>query len=212
MAGGFWAKNWFKVGITVVLLAIIASFAYKLYGQEQASEYLKDKPVGTAAPFELTDTEGKKVSSSDFDNKVKLVYFFFASCPDVCPITTNFLSKVQDEMKAQKVFADKADIVSISFDPARDTPAALKEYAVRNRADFTGWKFLTGTDEAAMAQLAKKYSIGVTKDNTGNFTHSNVILLVDKKGQIRTYYNPGRPDLDYKTIVKDIKALSKEKA
>ncbi|WP_068773906.1 SCO family protein [Paenibacillus sp. FJAT-26967] len=212
MADGFWSKNWFKVSISVVLIAVIASFAFKLSTQDQGRDYLdKDKSMGPSPSYQLTDAEGNQAASADYDGKVKLVYFFFASCPDVCPITTNFLSKVQDEMKKEKVFENKANIVSISFDPARDTPDALKEYALRNRADFTGWKFLTGTDEKEMAALAKKFQVGVTKDKNGNFTHNNVILLLDKKGEIRTYYNANNPDLDQTEIVKDMKVLIKER-
>ncbi|MEW9700668.1 SCO family protein [Paenibacillus sp. SI8] len=207
----FFAKNWFKLAIGVILVAMIASFAYKLVftggAQDERLKAMKPAPA-----FELQDLDGKTVSSKDMDGKVKLVYFFYSFCPDVCMPTSFLLSKVQDSLKQKGLLGDKAEIVSITVDPTRDTPAVLKEFGTNfeSKPIPGGWVFLRG-DEAKTHKLAEDFGIMVIKEKDGNFSHSNAILLVDKKGMLRMYYDAGNPELDENHIVKDVVTLSKEK-
>ncbi|GAA4832794.1 SCO family protein [Paenibacillus vulneris] len=198
-------SNAFKIIVMVILLAMIGTFSYMLLkGKEEKMGVIKKAP-----DFKLENIDGKQVGLTDLEGKSKLVYFFFSTCPDVCPPTTYSLSKVQDELIKKGVFGDKTAIVSISFDPTKDTIAQLKEFSGRYHADPKGWYFLRG-DEAATMDLANKFGVMVVKDQQGNFTHNNVILLVDKKGDLRTYYNGNDADLNIDRIVQDMITLSKE--
>ncbi|WP_261807974.1 SCO family protein [Paenibacillus sp. N3.4] len=121
----FFEKNWFKLALGAILIAMIASFAYKLWvnGSEPDKRLLAMK----AAPaIQLQDLDGKSVTSKDLDGKVRLVYFFYSFCPDVCMPTTYLLTQVQDALKKKDLFGTKAEIVSISVDPTRDTPEVLR--------------------------------------------------------------------------------------
>lgn len=202
------AKNWFKLAIAAILISMIASFGYKLWFKDRHTlEHLKaNKPI---PELSLTDLQGKMVTNADIVGKVNLVYFFFSSCPDVCLPTSYMLSQVQDELKEKQHFGDKAQIMSITFDPNVDTQSVLQEFSSRYNADSTGWKFLRG-DEAKTRELAEKYGIMVIKDKNGNFSHSNAIMIVDKKGKIRAWYDPSDPALTPEFIAKDVVALSKE--
>ena len=71
--------------------------------------------------FSMENVDGRNISLADTQGKVRLFYFYFTSCPDVCPITTFTLSQVQDLLKEDGTFGDKASFVSISFDPKVDT-------------------------------------------------------------------------------------------
>lgn len=141
---------------------------------------------GKGAEFSYSDIEGNEVTLSNTNGKARLLYFFFANCPDVCPPTTFVMSQVQDELKEDGVFGDEVQFLSVSIDPTHDTPEVLKEYSERFEADPNGWKFLRG-DEQETAELARKYQILVTKDKEGNFGHMNLIVLLDKDGQIRKW-------------------------
>jgi protein SCO1 len=206
---GFIVKNWFKAAVTIILLAIIASFAYKLYAQNQPKDNHLS-PMKQGPEFQLSNLEGAPVSSNDFKGKVQLVYFFYTNCPDVCLPSTYMLSKVQEGLKAKGVFGTKSDIISITMDPARDTPKVLKEFGDSYNSDASGWHFLRG-DEAKTRDLAEKYGIIIVKDKEGNYTHSNYVLLVDKKGVLRTYYDVADPNLKQESIVNDVMTLIKEK-
>jgi protein SCO1/2 len=204
----FLQKNWFKLAISAILVAMIISFAYKLWFTGGDAEHLKSmKPV---PELQLEDLQGKPVTNADFDGKVRLVYFYFSSCPDVCPPTTYSLSQVQEALKEKGYFGDKAQIVSITVDPDIDTPPVLQEFGSRYGVDPVGWKFLRGT-EAKSRELAEKYGIMVIEDKAGNISHSNAIMIVDPKGNIRSWYDPSDPALTTEFIVKDVIALSKGK-
>ncbi|MFD0696393.1 SCO family protein [Paenibacillus sp. GCM10027628] len=207
----FFAKNWFKLAIGAVLIAMIASFAYKLWFTGGAEDE-RLKAMKQAPSFQLQDLEGKTVSSKDMDGKVRLVYFFYSFCPDVCMPTSFLLSQVQDSLKQKGLLGTKAEIVSITVDPTRDTPEVLKEFGNRfeSKPIPGGWTFLRG-DESKTQKLAEDFGIMVIKEKDGNFSHSNAILLVDPKGMLRNYYDAGNPELDADHIVKDVVTLSKGK-
>lgn len=215
----FWQKNWFKAGITIVLLLIIASFGYRIWmssdqGSSRIMSLTNDKGEDNrvfAADFALKDSNGQDVKLADYDNKVKLVYFFFSYCPDVCPISTQYLTRVQDELIDQKLFGSKVNMLSISFDPKRDTAERLTQFSQSYGVDSSAWSFLRGDDEEQMKKLAEQYGIGVIKDQKGNFIHTNIVLLVDKNNVIRAYYDILEEELTPQMIVKDIKKLTKDK-
>ncbi|WP_373230281.1 SCO family protein [Cohnella sp.] len=178
-------RSWIRrYGYSVIMLAVcIAMGAYILMRDGKADEL----PVqGPGTEFSYTDIEGNEVALSNTNGKARLLYFFFANCPDVCPPTTFVMSQVQDELKEDGVFGDEVQFLSVSIDPTRDTPEVLKEYSERFEADPNGWKFLRG-DEQETAALARKYQILVEKDKEGNFSHMNLIVLMDKNGQIRDW-------------------------
>jgi protein SCO1 len=194
--------------LTVLALCLLLG-GYLLYSQHRGEEL----PVqGQGAEFNLTDSDGQPVTLSGTNGKARLLYFFFANCPDVCPPTTALLSQVQDELKADGVFGKQVEFMSVTIDPTRDTPDALKKYADTFHADAAGWKFLRGSNEQETAKLAGKYEILVNKVD-GNFGHMNLIVLLDKKGRIRDYISAadyienGDKNLTPKDMAKLIKSV-----
>ncbi len=202
-----------RYGFPLVLLALCVALGVYLLVSQNKTEG-DNMPVQQAGiDFSYPDTDGNEVTLQNTNGKVRLLYFFFANCPDVCPPTTALLSQVQDELKKDGVFGSKVEFMSVSIDPERDTTEVLKDYADTFDADLTGWKFLRG-DEKATAELAKKYQILVTKDNEGNFGHMNLIVLLDQKGNVRDwimandYIEPDAADkLTPKDMAKKIESL-----
>lgn len=172
----------------LIMLAIcLALGGYLLYSQNEANKKANELPVlEKGSDFSFTDTDGNTVTLQNTNGKARLLYFFFASCPDVCPPTTAILSQVQDELKAEGLFGDKVEMLSVSIDPTHDTTDVLKEYADTYDADLTGWKFLRG-DEKETAEIGKKFGVMVYKDEKGNFSHSNTVVLLDENGDIREW-------------------------
>ncbi|WJH32233.1 SCO family protein [Paenibacillus sp. CC-CFT747] len=199
------SKHWFKIAAVVVVLALAAAIGYKTVMKKE----FPHTPMGPATDFKLTNLQGQSTGLSDYDGKVRLVYFFWSTCPDVCSPTTYVLSQVQEKLKEKKAFGNKAEILSVSFDPDRDTPERLKEFSQTFKADPAGWQFLRGGKQETR-DLAKQYGVSVIEEKDGSLTHTNAIFIVDKKGIKRHYYGGSDLDLSADQIVEDILFLSKE--
>ncbi|OBR64392.1 hypothetical protein A7K91_12895 [Paenibacillus oryzae] len=162
--------------------------------------------LGAAPAFEMQDIKGNVVSLDSTAGKVRLVYFYFANCPDVCPPTTFLLSGVQDKLQEQGKLPSKVEMISITFDPERDTPEVIENFAKRLDVDFDGWHFLRG-EEQATTELADAFNIGVKKlEKENTFIHSNLIVLVDQNGEIREWIS-GTDDQTVDYIVSRVNKL-----
>ncbi len=133
-------------------------------------------------PFTLTNGDGRQVTDRDFRGRWALIYFGYTFCPDVCPTTLN---QVAEAMGALGPKAARLQPVFISVDPARDTPAVVKQYVAAFTPKLVG---LTGSPDE-ISQVAKEYrvyyAIHKTGGNPGEYTvdHSSILYLVDPDGR-----------------------------
>lgn len=167
---------------------------------------LNTDPEDKAADFELQKLDGEQVTLADTEGQIRLLFFFFSNCTTGCLPTTQLLSKVQEQLKQEGLFGEKASILSITFDPERDTPERLAEFSGYYNADPNGWHFLRG-EEQYSRDLALQYGVNVIDPGDGQFIHQNIILMVNQEGFIQTYYNANDIELDAEKIVSDIKDL-----
>lgn len=173
---------------TWILLAICAVLAgYLLWDTYAKPKLPVIRPV---ADFSLENVDGKTVTLEDTNGKVRLFYFYFATCPDVCPITTFRLSQVQDILKEKDLFGKDASIVSITFDPERDTLENVKAFGDKFKADYSGWYFLRGDQQKTIDLAMDSFKILINQDEDGNFVHMDLIGLVDREGRLREIYRP----------------------
>jgi protein SCO1/2 len=134
-----------------------------------------------APDFELIDQNGAKLALADLRGKLVLLDFIFTSCQGPCPMLTSAHVTLQrmlsPELRARTRF------VSISLDPVRDTPMALRAYALARGADLAGWSFLTG-DPEAIAVVLKGYGVGSMRRPDGQLDHLVATFLIDPEGRI----------------------------
>lgn len=186
---------------------------------EQRLEGLKI--YGTVPDFSLIERSGRKVSLADLKGKVWVAQFFYTHCTDICPLTVPQMGLLNLEYLNDPDFRSAVRFVSITVDPERDTPDVLSKFADHFSADPDLWLFLTG-DKATIVRLAQqgfKLGIGEEKNppevvkKTGEekeLFHSNRLILVDRKEQIRGYYS----GIDAEAMVRlrrDLKTLLAEK-
>lgn len=196
-------KYWLAILASVIGLAVIGFFGYNYYEQKHRLPVYKTMP-----DFALEKLDGSAFHFSDTDGKVRLVAFIFTNCMDVCPPTTLNMAKIQKELKANGLFGKDVQLMSISFDPERDTPAVLQKYADSFGADQTGWHFLRG-EEATVAQVAQSFGVGVLKQPDGTFVHTMRIFLIDKEKKMRAIYGMAA-EMDMDKIISDMKRLADE--
>jgi protein SCO1/2 len=121
------------------------------------------------AGLTLVDQHGSKVDLYEdlMRGKVVIINSFFATCHGSCPVMTSTFKKIEDAFKDD----DQISLISITVDPANDTPAKLDEYA-KNVNARKEWHFLTGTPQQVQTALAK---FGLAVDVRDN--HSNVVMV-----------------------------------
>jgi protein SCO1/2 len=149
-------------------------------------------PALRAAPdFTLTSQDGVEVTLASLRGKVIAVAFIYTWCPDVCPMLTDKMARVQDALGPD--FGTEVAFVSITVDPEHDTPEVLKEYAEAFGADLAGWSFLTG-DLAAVREAALGYGVVVLPATDELIDHNTLTTLIDRDGTMRVQYIGSRFD------------------
>jgi protein SCO1/2 len=133
----------------------------------------------------LTSQDGGTASLRDYRGKVLAIAFIYTSCPDICPLLTEKMAQVQDELGSD--FGPKIAFVSITVDPARDTPEVLKAYADGYGVNYAGWSFATGAPPM-IRDVAQRYGVAVSLSADGQVEHTLLTTLVDKHGAMRVQY------------------------
>ena len=141
------------------------------------------REVGEKIPdFALYDQEGRVVQSARFHGKQIMLNFIFSRCPvaTMCPASTQKM--IGTQKLARESGVTNIEFVSITLDPAYDTPAVLKEYAATRGIDTANFSFLTGP-ESAIKDLLTQF--GVIAEFDGNLLkHTLATLLIDANGRI----------------------------
>jgi len=139
--------------------------------------------IGATVPdFTLTDQTGQQVSLSQFRGKVVGVTFIYTSCPlpDYCFRLSNNFGRLQKRFAA-KMGRDLV-LLSVSFDPAHDTPEVLAKYASIWKANPNSWHFLTGTP-AEVKAVCRRFGLNFWPDG-GALVHSMHTLVMDREGKL----------------------------
>ena len=192
-------KSALKAGLSALVVGVIVVVGAAVYFmQDDRSSMPTVTQTGQSGkaliggPFELVDGSGRTVTDKDFRGKCLLVFFGFTHCPDVCPITLQILAGTAGRLAAHAsdgpgdAPADAAstpEVVFVSVDPHRDTPAAIRRYLDGFDPSFTG---ATGSD-AALAPLLKALGVTVQKhDHQGeryNVVHNGTVYFIGPRGE-----------------------------
>lgn len=151
----------------------------------------------SGSPFDLASLRGEVV----------IYDFIFTRCSGICPV----MSKRMSELQAQIDRDEPVRFVSVSVDPAHDTPAVLRDYAKRFRRDER-WLFLTGDREAIIRLSVNGFKLAAGEPGHGSepILHSNRFVLVDREAVIRGYYDSSDPAA-MASLLRDAGRLAKEK-
>lgn len=133
-----------------------------------------------APDFVLTSQNGERVSSGDFPGKALVVFFGYTSCPDVCPLTLSHLSRAFGLMDEN---GERIQVLFISVDPERDTPARIGTYLANFHPSFVG---LTGTEDE-IRSVASAFGVYFSRVGEGEgytVDHTARSFVIDKSGEI----------------------------
>ena len=109
-----------------------------MLGEERFFQVI-DQP---APPFDLVDADGNAASLAGLADKVVVLDFVFASCTDLCPLQSQVMADVQGKVNASPM-RDMVEFVTVTTDPAADTPEVMRAYGEAQGFDPSNWSFLT---------------------------------------------------------------------
>jgi protein SCO1 len=173
--------------VTLILIPIV-TLAVLLWLRQLEVNALRQRSVssyGTVPSFQLVNQNGQPFGSAQLTGKIWIADFIYTTCPGPCPMISGRMSELQKPL-------DKTDVhlVSFSVDPEKDTPDVLRGYAEKLHAEPRRWDFLTGRKSAIYNLSHDDFKLAVSDggDEAGIPVHSTRMVLVDRYGEIRGYY------------------------
>ena len=141
-------------------------------------------PARTLADFSLIDNHSRSFGPANLRGHWSLMFFGYTNCPDYCPTTLTMLATLEKRLRAAKTLAPP-QVIFVSVDAKRDTPAQLNKFVPYFDPDFIG---LTAANQPAIEALAKKWGVAVAIEPTPNgdyiVDHSAAIFVIDPAGNL----------------------------
>jgi protein SCO1 len=130
----------------------------------------------------LIDQDGRTLTLADLRGRVLVAAMIYTSCTAVCPRVTEDMKGVEQQLSAR----DRTDVgfVLFSLDPGRDTPAALRRFAIEHTLDLSRWR-LFASSEDGVRDLAAVLGVKYKTEDNGEIAHSAMIFIIDREGVVR---------------------------
>jgi len=155
------------------------------------------KPLTEGSLYQLdsiwTNDDGKTIRLSSLRGRPQIVVMFFASCQFACPLTVVQLKQLEAALPAET--RNKVGFTLVSFDSVRDTPADLKNYRAQHGFSSDTWTLLNGNPDSVL-DLSAVLGVKFKQDAQGQFSHSNLITLLNSEGEIVHQYAGLNPDTE----------------
>ena len=209
---------WVLLGLLVALIAtniLIRSWGDKDQHTPSQQPVLKGNTnrlpvISRVEPFALTNQHNAVITHTQLRGKPWLADIIFTRCPTFCPVLTQTMSQLRPNLPAE------LNYVTLTTDPAHDTPEILKAFATTHGSDEANWHFLTGPKPDLMKLAVDNLKLTALpvepeKQTSPNdlFVHSRLIMLVDAQGRVRKHFEYDAPEL-LKNIRTALEALEKE--
>ena len=143
------------------------------------------KPGSEVPDTPLTDHDGRPLLLSSWRGSAVALTFIYTRCPlpQYCPLLDRRLAEVQRLVAADAALRGRVRLLSISFDPATDTPARLRAHAAKVGADPAVWRFATAPPEV-VDRLAATFGINVIRETDTTITHNLRTAVIDTRGRV----------------------------
>lgn len=170
------------LAIVGLLALVLAGFAFRQLRLATAPDYAGtalETPTQVSA-FDLTAADGQRVTLDTWQGDVRLVFFGYTRCPDVCPLTLGRLAKVYEDIGKP----EDLKVIMITVDPQNDTPRITQDYASSFDPGFIG----LGGSSSDIADAARAFFIGYRGIESRDFVHTDSVAVLDREGRMRLIY------------------------
>ncbi|MFB6279596.1 MAG: SCO family protein [Salinibacter sp.] len=142
--------------------------------------------TGDRVPADLTLTSqaGEKIQLGDYRGQALVLTFIYTRCPlpNYCPLMSKQFATLQPKLRRR--YGQKVQLLSISFDPAYDTPNVLRDYAARYTDRLDTWTFATG-DSTQVQRATELFGVYTQQKNSDEITHNLTTALIGPEGRVR---------------------------
>jgi len=128
-----------------------------------------------------TTQDNGKMQLKYIKGKVVVMAMIFTNCKAACPRITADLQRIEEAIPKDKL--NEVSFILLSMDPERDTPEQLKKFAADYELDLSRWTLLTGSDSDVL-EISGVLNVRIKKMTDGSFDHSNIIHILNDKGNI----------------------------
>ncbi|MEN8160160.1 MAG: SCO family protein [Myxococcota bacterium] len=165
-------------------------------------------PIQRVGEHQLLDEKGALAPILHWEpNQAALVSFVYLSCPDSCPTATATLAALDAKLAEHPALAGRVKLVTVSFDPARDTPERMAE--LRDGLSPRGrWRFATAASQDALQPVLDDFgqdALPLGDDAAERIAHVLKVFLVDGEGRVRNIYSTGF--LDLRLLLADLETV-----
>lgn len=218
----FFAKYKFFAIVLFILSVIIIVTIYTILKPEKRLQVFQPEMVNAElvdttvqyvrkyhkiADFKLLNQNGDTITEEFYKDKIYIADFFFTTCLTICPVMTDHMLKIQKRLKNEP----EVLLLSHTVIPQHDSVPVLKKYALEKGIDDSKWNLVTG-DKKQIYDLARKSYLAAKTDGDGgpyDMIHTENFVLVDKKGQIRGFYDGTQPGV-VDEVMRDVKILQEQ--
>lgn len=195
-----------KVTLILIPFATLAVLLWLRHVEVEALQRRTVSVYGKVPTFQFTNQNGQPFGSAQLAGKIWIADFIYTTCPGPCPMISTRMGELQKPLEKTDV-----QLVSFSVDPDKDTPEVLRKYAANLHADPARWTFLTGAKSSIYKLSHDGFKLAVSDggEAEGRPVHSTRVVLVDRHGEIRGYYDAIGPEAITK-LVADTSHLLRE--
>ncbi|MHB1686618.1 MAG: SCO family protein [Ignavibacteriaceae bacterium] len=194
---------------TLVLLLLGSFISILFFGC--AKKFPEEKNISEENYVLLNQDSSRVNFPADYKGKILVMTFIYTNCPDICPMTTHNMQLVQEQIAKSGI--GNVQFAALTFDPTRDTPTMLKEYAQVRNINLQNFQFLTGDKKSIKAIIKEFNVIAIPGDTTLTddkkplyfYIHTDRIVLIDQNGIMRKEYRGSH--IDKNELISDIKSL-----
>lgn len=179
----------YLIGLGLLILPIIGAMAFAIFQPIQVLPR-----ISLAPGFSFIDADGARLTSDDQRGKLTYYTFLYTGCETACANPVEGLKTIEAVADRAESSSLPVELVAISFDPERDTPERLKEFAAKHGADSNRWHFVTGAEEQLKNVIGGGFGAYYDQNEDGSFTFDPQIVLVDGWGIRRAAYRSSNPD------------------
>jgi protein SCO1/2 len=189
--GSSWTTIAWKTTLILIPLVTAGLLLWLRHVEARALAQRTVSSYGTIPHFQLVNQDGQPFDSTQLAGKIWIADFIYTTCPGPCPMISSRMGELQKPLEKTDVH-----LVSFSVDSEKDTPEVLRGYAEKLQAEPQRWDFLTGPKSAIYKLSHDGFKLAVSdgSDAEGIPVHSTRMVLVDRHGEIRGYYDATQAD------------------